>query len=45
METCEDVSISDELTESQKEPVRNLLIELSIAFSGRPNLANACSHP
>ena len=43
-ETCEDVSISEELTEQQKEQVRNLLAEFSDVFSGRPNLTHAAAH-
>ena len=43
-ETCEDVLISEELTEPQKEQVRNLLTELSDVFSGRPNLTHVAAH-
>ena len=44
METCEDVSISDELAESQKEQVRNLLAEFSDVFSGKLNLTHVAAH-
>ena len=43
-ETWEDVVISDDLTEGQRQQVRNLLHEYSDVFSGRPNLTNVAMH-
>ena len=43
-ETWEDVVISDDLTEYQRQQVRNLLREYSDVFSGKPNLPNVALH-
>ena len=43
-ETWEDVAISDDLTEGQRQQVRNLLHEYSDVFSGKPNLTNVAMH-
>lgn len=43
-ETWEDVVISGDLTEYQRQQVRNLLREYSDVFSGNPNLRNVAMH-
>ena len=43
-ETWEDVVISDDLTESQRRQVKELLHEFSDIFSGEPNLTSVATH-
>ena len=43
-ETWEDVVISDDLTESQRQQVKELLREFSDIFSGKPNLTSVATH-
>lgn len=43
-ETWEDVVISEDLTESQRQQVRELLHEYSDVFSGKPNLTRVATH-
>lgn len=43
-ETWEDVVISEDLTESQRQQVRELLHEYSDVSSGKPNLTSVATH-
>ena len=43
-ETWEDVVISDDLTESQRRQMKELLHEHSDIFSGKPNLTSVATH-